>query len=105
MELPDLSHLQMLVIEALGSKRLSGRELRQAMGELGIKKSSPAFYQLMARLEEASYIQGEYEQKVVDGTAIKERFYRLTGVGSRAYQETLRFYSERSHITGTLHGI
>lgn len=104
MELPELSHLQMIVIEALGARRLSGRELRQGMEHLGVKKSAPAFYQLMARLEEGNYIEGEYEQKVVHGTAIKERFYRLTGAGAQGYQDTLRFYSERS-VIGTAHGI
>ena len=96
MQLPDLSHLQMVVIEALGSRRLSGRELRGAMSKLGIRKSAPAFYQLMARLEEGQYVEGEYEQIMVERTAIKERFYRLTGVGSRAYHDTLKFYADRS---------
>ena len=96
MDLPELSHLQMLVIEALGARRVSGRELREAMGKLGLKKTAPAFYQLMSRLEEGHFVEGEYEQKLIDRVAIKERFYRLTGTGARAYRDTLRFYSERS---------
>ena len=96
MRLPDLSHLQMLVIEALGPRRLSGRELRDALHRLRVNKSAPAFYQLMSRLEEAKFVEGEYEQKTIDGVGIKERFYRLTGQGSKAYREAIKFYSERS---------
>jgi DNA-binding PadR family transcriptional regulator len=96
MDMPPLSDLQMLVIEALGSRRLSGRELREALRQLGAGKSSPAFYQLMSRLEEAKFVEGEYVQKVVDDVAIRERFYRLTGHGARAFHETQQFYASRS---------
>jgi hypothetical protein len=94
MILPDLNHLQILVIEALGSEKVAGRELRQRLKKLGAAKSGPAFYQLMSRLEESKFVEGEYTQKVVDGQIFKERLYRVTGQGARAAQSTIQFYSK-----------
>jgi DNA-binding PadR family transcriptional regulator len=91
-KLPELSHLQVLVLECLGTQKLSGRELRRLMAENKVKKTGPAFYQLMARLEEARFVEGEYSQKIVEGQIIKERFYRITGQGERAMRQTLEFY-------------
>ena len=93
MKIPDLSHLQMLVLECLGTQKHSGRELRQRLAKSGSKKSGPAFYQLMARLEEAGLVEGEYSQKIVEKQIIKERWYRITGEGARAARRTLNFYS------------
>ena len=93
MKIPDLSHLQMLVLECLGTQKHSGRELRQRLAQSGSKKSGPAFYQLMARLEEAGLVEGEYSQKIVEKQIIKERWYRVTGEGARAARRTLNFYS------------
>lgn len=93
MNIPELSHLQTLVLECLGPQKRSGRELRQLLAHTGVKKSGPAFYQLMARLEEAGLVEGEYSQKIVEGQIIKERWYRVTGQGARAAQRTLEFYS------------
>ncbi len=93
MKIPDLSHLQMLVLECLGAQKRSGRELRQRLAQSGSKKSGPAFYQLMARLEEAGLVEGEYSQKIVEKQIIKERWYRVTGEGARAARRTRDFYS------------
>ena len=93
MKIPELSHLQILVLESLGTKKRSGRELRQLLAQSGTKKSGPAFYQLMARLEEAGLVEGEYSQKIVEKQVIKERWYRVTGEGARAARRTLEFYS------------
>ena len=66
MKIPELSHLQILVLECLGTQKRPGRELRQLLTQSGTKKSGPAFYQLMARLEEAGLVEGEYSQKIVE---------------------------------------
>jgi DNA-binding PadR family transcriptional regulator len=95
MKLPILSHLQFLVLECLGTTKLPGRDLRQRLAEKGARKSGPSFYQLMARLEEARFVEGEYSQKIVEGQIIKERAYRMTAEGERAFHETLSFYSQR----------
>jgi DNA-binding PadR family transcriptional regulator len=93
MKIPELSHLQTLVLECLGPRKRPGRELRQLLAQTGVKKSGPAFYQLMARLEESGLVEGEYSQKIVEGQIIKERSYRVTGEGARAARRTLDFYS------------
>ena len=96
MKLPPLSHLQFAVLSCLGANKISGRDLRAALVEEGVRKSAPAFYQLMARLEDAKFVEGEYVQKMIDGQAIKERFYRLTGEGARAMQDQIAFYQEHA---------
>jgi hypothetical protein len=98
MSLPDLTHLQMLLIEVLGARRMSGKELRAALKQVGVNKTCPAFYQLMARMEQAGFVAGDYEDKSVDGVPIRERFCRLTGHGSKSYDATRRFYAERGPL-------
>ena len=51
--LPSLTHLQFLVLGVLRTDEQSGRVIRQALHAYGIRRSGPAFYQLMARLEKA----------------------------------------------------
>lgn len=95
-KLPELSHLQFAVLEVLGTAQKSGKDLRTGLGELGINKSGPAFYQMMARLEEARYVEGSYRQEVIEGQIIKERHYRTTGSGIRALNQTKSFYRGRT---------
>ena len=100
MQLPELSHLQVLVLECLGGRKLSGRELRAELGRKGTRKTGPAFYQLMARLEESGFVKGEYSQKIVEGQIIKERNYRVCAEGARALRHTLEFYTARRACFG-----
>ena len=93
MGLPDLTHLQFAIVDVLGPREKSGRELRQGLRERGIRKSGPAFYQLMARLEEAGVVKGRYDQKIV-----KERRYKITGSGVRARERALDFYLKASAL-------
>ncbi len=93
MKLPELSHLRILVLDCLGTNKITGRELRKLLAAKGSKKSGPAFYQLMARLEEADFVEGDYVQKIVEGQIIKERWYRITGEGQKAKAAAEQFYS------------
>jgi len=93
--LPDVTHLQFLVLEALTDGERAGRELRALLAAHGIRNSAPAFYQMMGRLEDARLVDGSYDQKVVAGQHVKERRYRITKVGARAVLETRNFYFER----------
>jgi DNA-binding PadR family transcriptional regulator len=93
--LPELSHLQFAILDALGSATMSGKNLRKSLAESGINKSGPAFYQLMARLEESKFVKGWYSQEIIDGQIIKERHYKITGLGIHALQETKYFYQNR----------
>lgn len=93
MSVPELSHLQIAVLDALGPKELSGRELRDALKAATIAKSGPAFYQIMARLEDAKFVKGWYDEKVIEGQRIRERRYSLTGEGEKALRNAMNFYT------------
>jgi hypothetical protein len=95
MNVPDISHLQFLVLELIGARKITGRELREMLAKRGVKKSGPAFYQLMGRLEDAKFVSGSFTKKFVEGQLIRERVYSVTGAGERAFNGTIDFY-ERS---------
>ena len=95
MSLPELTHLQFLILEAVADRRISGRSLRAKLAEKDVHKTGPAFYQLMARLEDSGFVEGSYEEKVVEGQRIKERFYEITNAGLKAIDSTVAFYLSR----------
>ena len=101
MSMPNLSHLQFAMLDVMGPREISGRDLRSALkSEKGVSKSGPAFYQLMARLEDANFVNGRYEEKVVEGQRIKERRYLLTADGESARRQAILFYT--SNLTPDL---
>src|SRR5262247_4152283 len=81
--LPALTHLQFIVIGALLSDEQSGKDVRRELLRHGVRRTTPAFYQMMARLEDAGWVDGFYTQEVVDAQIIKERRYRVTPAGGR----------------------
>ena len=91
--LPPVTHLQYLVLDALDGAERSGRDLRALLAAHGVKNSAPAFYQMMGRLEDAGLVEGRYDQRVVAGQHLKERSYRLTRDGMRAVSDTRAFYA------------
>jgi DNA-binding PadR family transcriptional regulator len=94
---PKLSHLQFVVLVLIQEGASSGKELRSALQDDGMRKSGPSFYQLMARLEDNGWVKGEYKQEVIDGQIIRERHYTLTPNGSRALQLSTSFYERWIH--------
>jgi DNA-binding PadR family transcriptional regulator len=98
--LPPVTHLQILVLEAVNEDEQIGRDLRDRLASHGVRNSAPAFYQMMARLEEGGLVEGWYEQKLVDGQNVKERRYRITRRGRHALAETRHFYLSRAFMTG-----
>jgi DNA-binding PadR family transcriptional regulator len=96
--LPPITHLQFLVLEALSDTEQAGRDLRAVLASHRVRRSAPAFYQMMARLEDAALVEGWYDQKVVDGQLLKERRYRISQSGRRALEDTRRFYLDRLAI-------
>lgn len=98
--LPPLTHLQFLVLAPLLAAEQPGRALRRELALHGVRRSRPAFYQMMGRLEEAGWVDGSYTQKIVQGQIIKERRYRITAAGARAWTETRTFYTEASRFVG-----
>jgi DNA-binding PadR family transcriptional regulator len=91
--LPSITHLQFVVLDLLRGEARAGRDIREELRRFGVRRSAPAFYQMMARLEDAGFVEGWYEQKVVDGQLIKERSYRIKQAGARAWAATRDFYA------------
>ncbi|NKB87675.1 MAG: hypothetical protein GKS06_05590 [Acidobacteria bacterium] len=92
LNLPDITHLQFLVLSGLRDGTRAGRDLRALLADHGVRRSAPAFYQMMARLEDATLVAGSYETRVDNGQAIKERRYEVTPAGERAWEATREFY-------------
>jgi DNA-binding PadR family transcriptional regulator len=90
--IPDITHLQFLVLGMLRADARLGREIRRDLARHGVRRSGPGFYQMMARLEDAGLVAGEYDQKIVAGQIIKERRYSLTPPGAAAWRATRDFY-------------
>src|SRR5262245_13852556 len=98
--IPEITHLQFLVLGMLRGGDRPGRLIRRALKRHGIDRTGPAFYQMMARLEDAGLVSGEYDQKIVDGQIIKERRYTLTPRGDAAWTGTRAFYSDAIEAYG-----
>lgn len=98
--LPAITHLQFLVLGLLRDQPQAGRDIRAELRGHGVRRTAPAFYQMMARLEDAGLVEGWYDQKVVEGQLIKERHYRIRPAGARAWSVTRDFYVERLRATG-----
>ncbi len=94
--LPELTHLQFLVLSLLGPREKAGRQVRDALARHGVTKTGPAFYQLMARMEDSGLLSGRYNLRSVDGQLIKERVYRITAGGIGAANATRKFYGSLS---------
>jgi DNA-binding PadR family transcriptional regulator len=94
MPIPQLTHLQFLVVSELlrGEKR--GRDLRARLRAENVRQSGPGFYQMMAALEDAGFVAGRYEQEVIDGQIIRQRHYKVNPTGKKAWQESRDFYMQ-----------
>src|SRR5262245_13535685 len=90
--LPNVTHLQFLMLPVLHRGEQPGRALRAAIAGYGIRRTGAAFYQMMARLERDKLITGWYDQIVIGDQAVTERRYRITTAGSKAWTETRGFY-------------
>jgi len=90
--LPVLTHLQFLVLGVLRNDAQPGRTLRKALAAYGIRRTGPAFYQLMARMEKERLVDGWYEQITVRDQAVTERHYRIAADGTRRWNEARAFY-------------
>ena len=90
--MPSATHLQFLVLSLLRSGDLPGREIRRILSTYGVRRTSAAFYQMMARLERVRWVEGWYEQIAVGDQAVTERRYRLKPAGAKAYDEARTFY-------------
>ncbi len=97
--LPALTHLQYLVLGVLRGEEQPGRVLRRALAAYGVRRSGPAFYQLMARLEKSRLVDGWYEQVQVGDQAVTERRYRITPEGTRQWGRAQAFYDQVARLS------
>jgi DNA-binding PadR family transcriptional regulator len=102
-QLPALTHLQFLVLGGLLAGERPGKDLRRDLTRYGVRRTAAAFYQMMARLEDASWVTGSYTQQIVDGQIIKERCYRITATGERAWKRTRDFYADAARAGRVAH--
>lgn len=91
--IPKLTHLQFLVLGLLREAEQPGRVIREALAAHGVRRSAPAFYQLMARLERDRLVDGWYEQISAGDQAVTERRYRLRPSGAKLWAEARDFYT------------
>ena len=96
MPLPPLTHLQFTVLGCLIAKDRNGRDVRGHLAEHDACKTTPGFYQLMARMEEAKLIKGRYERAEAGGHSVRQRWYTITAGGRAAWDQTRMFYIEQS---------
>jgi DNA-binding PadR family transcriptional regulator len=93
--LPPIPHLLFLGLPARAAGERTGRDLRALLADYGVRNSAPAFYQMMARLEDGAFVEGAYVSRVINGQHLKERHYELTAAGKRALSATRTFYANR----------
>jgi DNA-binding PadR family transcriptional regulator len=91
--LPRVTHLQFLVLGVLRDGEQPGRLIRDTLAAYGVRRTAPAFYQLMARLERDALVDGWYEQVTVGDQAVTERRYRLRPAGGKLWTEARDFYT------------
>ena len=91
--LPKITHLQFLVLGLLRERERPGRVIREALAAHGVRRSAPAFYQLMARLERDRLVDGWYKQVSAGAQAVTERRYRLRPAGAKLWTEARDFYT------------
>ena len=98
-QLPDLTHLQFLVLAVLHGGEQPGRVVRDALAAYGVRRSAAAFYQMMARLERDGLVDGYYGQVVVGDQSVTERRYRITPEGARLWTRAHAFYEEVGRLS------
>src|SRR5215218_101563 len=91
--LPQITHMQFLVLGLLKRHEQPGRVIREALAAHGVKRTAPAFYQLMARLERDRLVDGWYEQVTAGDQSVTERRYRLRPAGAKLWAEARDFYT------------
>lgn len=92
MALPQITHLQFLLLSTIGEEDLPCSVLRKAVMDCGEEQSGPAFYQAMTRMERISLIKGRYQKTMVGEQIIREKYYQLTELGFEAINSVKRFY-------------
>lgn len=90
--LPKLSHLQGYVLSFLsGKEKVSSEEIRTHIAKVK-PMSMPSFYQLMGRIEKATWVAGEYTRYQFGKNSVRVRHYKITTVGLSELERLSAFY-------------
>ena len=91
-ELPSLSVLQILILDTIGVGEIASGELRERLKAGGFRKSAPAFYQAMTRLEDAGLVESRFTTERIEGATVREKQFKVTALGMAALSEAQRFF-------------
>ena len=91
-ELPTLSVLQILILDTMGAGETQSGDLREKLKAAGFRKSAPAFYQAMTRLEDAGLVESRFTTDRIDGKTVREKHFKVTAEGVRALGEAQDFF-------------
>ncbi len=94
MHLPHMTPLQALTVNILFQGDLSSRLIQEELSLHGVRMQMPLVYRMLGRLELTEYVRGEYRKNLApDGKSIRERYYRVTESGMKAWHHTVSFYN------------
>lgn len=100
LELPTLTHLRVFILAKLGDDGpVSGRQLQQALQDIGNSPSRQAFYEMMGKLADSGLVAAESRQEDVHGYKVRLTFYSLTEEGRCLCEQFFEYYS---HTIGML---
>ena len=95
--LPQVTHLQFLVLDALlrYPSGTSATMLRGMLRDYGEDREGPKFYQMMRRLEESGLAESWSHPFDLGGSEVARTYYRVTSQGRVSWRLTLEFYAVR----------
>ena len=93
---PHYNFSQMATVDIIAKHgQINGVDLRRELAAEGVKKSGPAFFDMMMRLESAGLIRSWHDNEtLVKGRRRRTKFYCLEGDGFRALQEFRQYLQD-----------
>lgn len=99
---PEVTGLEAAILRIISGGERSANEIRKHLRDGDVSKTRADFYELMGRMEEDSLIDGFYVDLDIGLSKSKERRYRITSMGKRAYAA---FTALQSNPTFALNGV
>lgn len=94
MNIPVVTHIQVLVLTAVKGEPRPGDQIRNLLQDFGVDNSLASFYQLAKRMEVAELLRGEYFCESVEGQIVRKRQYSITCKGRKVLAEVHSFYEK-----------
>jgi hypothetical protein len=92
MSLPELSHLQFLMIRLLFAEPRTGKELRRLSKAESAKLSPPSFSRLTQRMERLNYLHSQDELTASGRRYVRPRRFQVTDLGIVVWSRAREFY-------------